>query len=361
MSKTLIKHLITGLGCIALPVSAAAENASIDSPKERFALAGYGDVSYIDAEGGNAAFTSRFVPIFLYQLNDKIHIESELEFSLGENGETETELEYADLHYYLTDSTIITAGKFLLPFGQFGPNLHPSWINRLPSMPGIYGGHGGNGTLTPLLPLMNDVGVSVSQTINLGNDSRLFIDAYVVNGPKAEVEEGELHGAEFEPNNGDNNDSKALGGRIAYAWLPRLEVGASFYQAAYDDAGNLDFSATGIDFNYIASFYSVRGEYIKTNMDKQEDIADPVSDEERDGFYLQGSWQARQLNIDALNPVELVLRRSEINKVDGGERWTFGANYWLSPSVSVKVAYEDTSLDDGNDDTRVFTQLAFGF
>jgi len=360
MSKKLIGQVMTGLGCAAASFVAIADS---DSPlaQGRFAMAGYGDVSYISADGGNDAFASRFIPIFLYQVNDKIHIESELEFGIGEDGETETELEYADLHYYLTDSTVITAGKFLLPFGQFGPNLHPSWINRLPSMPGIYGGHGGNGTMTPLLPLLSDVGVSASQTINLGGESRLFIDAYMVNGPKDDFEDGELHGAEFEPSNSDNNDSKALGGRIAYAWLPRLEVGASFYQGAYDPGGNLDFMATGIDFNYIAGFYTVRGEYIKTEMDKQEVPADPVTQEDRNGWYLQGSWQARQLNIDSLNPVELVLRRSEINKIDGGERWTVGANYWLSPSTALKLAFEDTSLDSGEDDNRIFTQLAFGF
>ena len=89
----------------------------------RFALGGYGDVGYKDSDFNNSAFAGRFVPIFLFQLNDKIHVESEIEFSIGEDGETETELEYADIHYFLTDRTTITAGTFLLPFGQFGPKI----------------------------------------------------------------------------------------------------------------------------------------------------------------------------------------------------------------------------------------------
>lgn len=368
MSNKLIRHVITGLGCASLSFMALADTGSSVLPQGRFVMAGYGDVNYIDPENSNSVFTSRFIPIFLYQLNDRIHIEAELEFSLGEDGETETELEYANVHYYLTDSTVMTAGKFLLPFGQFGPNLHPSWINRLPTLPGIYGGHGGNGSFTPLMPVMSDVGISAQQVFKINNDSRVFLDLYVVNGPKIEAEE-EGHdeaeesfpGVEFEPSNSDNNNSKALGGRLAYAWLPRLEIGGSYYQGAYDDAGDLDFTAIGIDFNYIASYYSIRSEYIKTEADARNDADNGTNSVDRDGWYLQGAWQMRQLNIDYLNPVELVLRRSEINKIDGGERWTVGANYWLSPSATIKLAYEDTSLDNNEDDTRIVTQFSFGF
>ena len=65
----------------------------------------------------SSAFSARFVPIFLFSLNDKMHVEAETEISLNEAGETEVELEYADIHYFLTDTTTVTAGKFLLPFG----------------------------------------------------------------------------------------------------------------------------------------------------------------------------------------------------------------------------------------------------
>ena len=36
----------------------------------------------------------------------------------------------SDIHYFVNNNTTITAGKFLLPFGQFSANWHPSWINR---------------------------------------------------------------------------------------------------------------------------------------------------------------------------------------------------------------------------------------
>ena len=121
----------------------------------------------------------------MFSLNDKMHIEAETEISVDENGETEVELEYADIHYFLSDTTTFTAGKFLLPFGQYGPNLHPSWINRSAFSPGIYGGLGGHGGYQPmqgLLPVMSDIGVGIQHIIPLGKNQKIFFDVYMTNG-----------------------------------------------------------------------------------------------------------------------------------------------------------------------------------
>ena len=154
MKKVLLQSAVAAAISMSLMTTATAqESSALDIG--RLALAGYGDVSYAyqpnmkDEEGNDIQnnVVARFVPIFLFQLSEKIHIEAELEFSTNAEGETETELEYANMHYFFNDNTIITAGKFLLPFGQFGANIHPSWINKAASNPGIYGGHGGNGII----------------------------------------------------------------------------------------------------------------------------------------------------------------------------------------------------------------------
>ena len=354
----------------AAPVAFAQEDSELDIG--RFVIAGYGDVSYIAQDDMNTNVVSRFVPIFLFQLSEKIHIESELEFSIDENGETEIEMEYADMHYFLNDNTTITAGKFLLPFGQFGPNLHPSWINKLPSMPGVYGHHGSS-SLASLLPILSDTGINIRNSFNVGS-GKLFTDFYVVSGPREEeadehdeepVEGEEVHAeefpeVEFESAKGDNNDDRAFGGRVAYAFLPQWEVGYSFYQGAYNHDGDLDFSASSIDFNWNGTFSSVRGEIINTITEGFHEDGD-IEEFDRNGWYVQGNWQMRQLGNDMLNPFELVLRRSEITKNNSGERWTFGVNYWLESSSVLKLAYEDTKLEDGDTDNRLFIQLAFGF
>lgn len=351
----------------------------------RSAITGYGDVGYEDSDFENDAFSGKFVPIFLYQLNDKIHVEAELEFSVNENGETETELEYADLHYFLTDRVTLTGGKFLLPFGQFGPNLHPSWINRLPTAPGLYGGHGGNGLMSGLIPILSDYGIAGQYSYELGENSRIFLDLYAVNGVSVEADDHDEeeveddHEAllfpelEFESSSSDNNDNKAIGGRLAFAFLPQLEIGASFYQSKYDNNDDLSFQAKAIDVNWIGQYWSVRGEYVRTDADALIELPGDDEDEDghdeifvensfdRNGWYAQAAWQARQLNMEMLNPVEFVVRHSRTRVVDEGERWTVGLNYWLTPSAALKLAVEDTDMDDGREDTRVFLQLSFGF
>jgi len=373
LSAAVASALLLTTALTTAPTIYAQESSGLDIG--RFAIAGYGDVTYADSDNMNNNVVSRFVPIFLFQLSEKIHIESELEFSIDENGETVVEMEYADLHYFLNDNTVVTAGKFLLPFGQFGPNLHPSWINKLPAVPGLYG-HGGNGSITPLIPVLNDTGLNVRNTWNLGDAGKLFTDFYVVSGPR---QEGAGHGGEaapadgdhgeggiefpdveFEAKKGDNNDTMAFGGRIAYAFLPQWEVGFSYYNGAYSDDGDLDYTMTNLDVNWTGTFASVRGEIINTTRQGENDEGG-VQNFDRNGWYVQGAWQARQLGQALLNPVEVVIRHSSISKFEGGDRTTLGLNYWLEPSAVLKVAYEDTSLDNGLDDNRVFMQLAFGF
>jgi len=363
---------LSTVAALSLCMSTALQAGESTLDIGRFAIAGYGDVSYIDANGVNSNVESRFVPIFLFQLSEKIHIETELEFSITETGETALEMEYADIHYFLNDNTTITAGKFLLPFGQFGPNLHPSWINKLPAVPGLYG-HGGNGTLTPLIPILSDTGVNVRNSFNVGS-GKLFTDFYVVSGPREEKEVPVVDGAVvadgghgsipevgFESGKGDNNDEKAFGGRVAYAMLPSIEVGYSFYNGSYSNDSQLDYKATAIDINWIGTFSTIRGEIIDTSTDFIDEADGNIDVFDRSGWYVQGTWQMRQLGKTMLNPVELVLSYAEISKALEGERWTFGVNYWLESSAALKFAFEKTKLQDGDQDHRVLVQLAFGF
>jgi len=249
-----------------------------------------------DAEGNDIQnnVTARFIPIFLFQMSEKIHIEAEIEFATTATGETETILEYANMHYFFNDNTIITAGKFLLPFGQFGANLHPTWINKAASNPGIYGGHGGNGSLNGVTGIMNDIGVNVANVWILGDAGRIFTDFYSVSGPRQEAGHG--GGVDREVKKGDNNDTFAFGGRVAYAFLPAYEVGYSYYSGAYSNDGDLNYTAYTIDFNWIGSFASIRGEIFGSTAETEGVInnEDAVKDFSKSGFYIQGTWQARQ-------------------------------------------------------------------
>jgi len=374
-----------GLLAFASSTTAFQVYATPQDDTGRFVFAGYGDVKYEKSDlQDSSAFSARFVPIFLFSLNDKMHVEAETEISLNEAGETEIELEYADIHYFLTDTTTITAGKFLLPFGQFSANWHPSWINRTPWTPGIYGSHGSSQAMTPLLPILSDVGIAVQQTFYFSSKQKIFLDLYVTNGASAEAhaeeevvdehdeeaEEGEdEHAAafpevEFEATSGDNNKNKAFGGRIAYAFLPAIEIGASYYTAKYDEDERLDITAQGFDINLIGSHYLIRGEYISTETDgleeEDEHEAADIAVFKRNGWFLQSVFQAGQI-WPQLGGTELVVEYAKTNKFAEAKRWVAGVNYWLDARSVIKFSYEDTDVKVGDDDQRLAVQYSYGF
>jgi len=390
LSAAIATALVLSTGTVS-----AGEGSSLDVG--RLAISGYGDVTLIsqdnlkDANGNNVQnnVQARFIPIFLFQMSEKIHIESELEISTTPEGETEVVLEYLNMHYFLNDNTILTAGKFLLPFGQFGANLHPSWINKGASNPGIYGGHGGNGSLGGVTGIMGDTGVNVSNTWSLGDAGKVFTDFYVVSGPRQEAGD-HGGGVDMDVKKGDNNASFAYGGRVAYAFLPQWEIGVSYYTGDYSDDGDLNYNAYNIDFNWIGSFASVRGEIFGSTAETEgedepvppeEHGEDWIKDFDKEGWYIQGTWQARQLGKAWLNPIELVVRYSDSSSdFDGsispdfeedagrmGSRMYYGVNYWLEPSAVLKFGAESTSIDNEGGglgelvDDRIFLQLAFGF
>lgn len=355
-------------------VMAAEETDAL--PNGRVVIAGYGNVMYESSNlQDSSSFSAQFNPIMLFRLSDELHIETELEISLDDQGETELELEYAKLHYFINDTITLTAGKFLLAFGQFSQNLHPSWINRSPWTPGIYGSHGSTQAMTPLLPVLSDVGVAVQKTFVFSSKQKIFLDLYVSNGARSEgaahQEEAEgfeeEHGEEFpevgfEASNGDNNKDKAVGGRIAYAFLPGLEIGASYYTASYDDDELLDISAKGIDINLMVNHFLIRGEYIQTDTDGLEADGDSIGihNFKRDGWYLQGIWHLGQLT-PALSRMEIVVERARVNKFEKSDRWVYGINYWLDGRSVIKIAYEDTNVVNGKDDKRFAIQFSYGF
>ena len=368
---------------------------------EDILLTGFTELTY--ESGDNLvedSYRGKLNPVLLVNLSETLFFESEFEISFNDEGDIEKEVEYANIYYFLNDSWTIRAGQFLLPFGQFSLNIHPSWINRSPWTPGVYGSHDSSQSMTALLPVMSDKGFSVQKTYVFSQGSKLTFDAYVTYGARSEIdqhdeeaviddhdleeleedlhEEGEDEGDAiadsedghaldipeiiFETRGGDNNNDRALGGRVAYAFLPGIEIGASFYKATYDDAKALDFKAKGLDINLLAKHFLLRGEYIDTEVEGwvEENELIEINNFKRDGWYLQGTWHLGQLG-SVFDKTELVMERSKVSNFEVSDRWMYGLNYWFDGRSVVKMAYEETNLNDGRKDNRFAIQVSYGF
>jgi hypothetical protein len=330
-------------------------------PTNHVVLSGYGTAGYLFKPQGihENAFRTGISPIFLYQFQDRVLFESELEFELSE-GVTETGLEYAQVDVFLNDNLTFVGGKFLLPFGVFGERLHPTWINKFPTHPPIYGhDEPGFGT-APILPILSDVGLMLRGAVAPG-PWQLALSAYVSQGPAAEEgaadEVPEWH---FPASSGDNNTGKAVGGRVDLVLPPLAEVDVSVLHGTYDDASELGLTGWNIAGELHKAGVEIRGEYLQTR--QAVDTPGGIETLVRDGFYIQSSYRWR--------PWEPVFRWTQafdgklggVTEVPGAWQAGFGLDYWISPSIAVMGAYELNREKEAEvDNDRIVIHIAFGF
>lgn len=297
-------------------------------------------------------------------------LEAEVAFGAETNEEgeteTETELEYLSLDLFLNDYMTLVVGKFISPVGQFQQNLHPSWINKLPSAPiGFGAGHGGASQATPIA----DVGAQMRGGFAL-KDTRFNYALVVGNGPRiiAEEHEGdvEIEGLDTSGTVSDLNNNKSVGGRLGFLPIPNLEVGVSALTAtaAYvgDEAiDDRDYDVYGADFYYAPDYIknlTLRGEYVKTELGAGGAGEEDADEKTWEAWYVQASYFIEQYKL------EPVLRYGEYENSHGETQtqWAPALNYRFSSNIIAKFAYEFNEID-GEDEVsdRFVMQLAYGF
>jgi hypothetical protein len=316
-------------------------------------LAGYGFVQYVDRENSNGTFQlGSFSPIFHYQYKDLLMMEAEVEMGFDADGGTETNLEYAALDLFLNDHATLVAGQFLSPIGQFRQNLHPAWINKLPSMPLGFTEDGAN-------PL-SELGVELRGGFPVGTQ-RANYAIYVGNGPRLIDNDGELE-VQTDGNNQDQNQNKTLGGRIGFLPLPNLEIGLSAAggKANLPGESQRDYSVVDADFALQpSSVVELRGEYVKTKVGALGSSA--ISD-----AHTWKAWYVQASHKFAPRAWEGVVRYGEFDSPGSTQthkQTAFGVNYLFASNVIAKLDYELNRGESGTtaDDNRVAVQLAYGF
>ena len=360
---------------LSLTTAAAAQDGT-PLTRANIVFTGYGSATYEAALNDEFAndFTASISPIFLYNMGGDVLFETELEFGLSGEATTTT-LEYAQIDYLGFERVIITAGKFLVPFGIFGDRLHPTWINKLPTAPLLFGHAHGGVAEGSLLPVLSDAGVMVKFAQPLRSGWGLNLSLYVTQGPTLVDETAgdgdghdDDHGADPDgptslvaPAVGfgiafdDNNKNKMLGGRLGLVKGPNFEVNFSAFNAMYDEGNFLSYNAHAVSLQWGLQGVEFRGEYVHLMQEFQRDQTFPTLI--TSGYYLQlarriGRWEPvvrwSQL-LDATIDSEAVR--------PGEEVLTLGFDYWIDATIPVKLAYEfRPDSDDG-----LVLQWAFGF
>ena len=333
--------------------------------KAKFMVTGYLDWTYIwsqkeDPDPSIGTFDLfHFNPIFLFQIEDKLMAEAEVEY---EHGGGEIVLEYAQLDYFLNDYVTVTGGKFLVPFGVFNNKLHPSWISKVPGRPLA------NDQVVPVG--WSEAGVMASGGIPISGYSKANYAVYLVNG---------LEGDEGDPirdlrKEGDDRDSennnKAVGGRLGIIPIKEIEIGASAYTGKYDNVISpklsLNFFGVDAEFHY-KDFFELRGEFDQADQEVTDFSApDSVGFKVKRGYYAQAALKLSPLEVDLLNSAEVAVR---ISRQDfGGEAddiWevTPGINYYVTNTGIIRFFYRFNLEKEAfkEDNNQIIFQFAMGF
>ncbi len=346
--------------------------------RSTFLVTGYGATTFEKEEGRNSLFETSFNPIFLWKPSEKFLFEGELEFEVEEEG-NEIGMEFGQIWYLPSDYITFGFGKFLSPNNMFMERLHPAWINKLPDMPMGLSDHGP----VPLLA-STQIGAQVRGAFPVGS-GRIGYAFYISHGPTLVAEEDTLseptsalnkagypavaeEGTEEEEeeegvpvgfldfsNVPENNSDKAIGGRITFLPVPQLEIGYGFETAKVGTPGTefADIRSLNnvVDFTYVNDIdplkgqVDIRGQWVWLHIDRADEP--PLNyDNTSNGGFAQIAYMPSNVDNPFFKNLEFVFRFDRLDLPDGAEfnpkltRYSFGLNYWFTPSSVLKIAYE---------------------
>jgi hypothetical protein len=339
----------------------------------KFLLAGWAEGMFEARNGEVSTFSASFNPIFLWELTPKILFDSRLEIEPSGGG-TNVNLVNAQISYLLNDYITLGVGEFFSPSNVFVERFEPQWINKLPDRPlGVY--HG-------VLPNIS-VGAQVRGGFPIG-PTRANYAFYVSNGPVLNTFDPRSAGTLDFNSYTDNNDNKAVGGRVGFLPIAGVEVGYGFETSKPGFQGtpfhdvqalvqSVDLEVTR-DSDLLKGRVNVFAQYAWSHVDHA--IYDPDGSmgfgplpltAKRDGGYAELAYRATKFDYDCLRNLEMIFRWDHLSRDPSGlgdpeeTRWTLGLNYWLSPSTVLKAAYEWDQPNGQPNKNALLLQTAMGF
>ena len=339
----------------------------------KFLLAGWADGMFEARNGQVSTFSASFNPIFLWELTPKLLFDSRLEIEPSGGG-TNVNLVNAQISYLLNDYIALGAGEFFSPSNVFVERFEPQWINKLPDRPlAVY--HG-------ILPNIS-IGAQARGGFPIGL-TRVDYAFYVSNGPVLNTFDPRRAGTLDFNSYTDNNDNKAVGGRVGFLPVRGVEVGYGFETSKPGFQGTsfsrvqalvqtVDLEVTR-DSDLLKGRVNLFAQYAWSHVDHA--VYDPDGSlgfgplaftSKQDGGYAEMAYRPTKLDNDFLRNLEMIFRWDHLSRDPSGlgdpeeTRWTLGLNYWLSPSTVLKAAYEWDQPNAEPNRSALLIQMAMGF
>ncbi|NQV30067.1 MAG: porin [Candidatus Marinimicrobia bacterium] len=338
--------IVTVVSLIGMtPLNLPAQSGTPEKQNSILHVSGYAHTGFEYEVDGASSFTiGSFSPIFHFLYKELLLMETELEIEAEEDGSTGLMMEYLTLDLFLNDYVTLVVGKYLSPLGQFKQNLHPSWINKMPTAP-LGFGHGG------VIPSA-DIGIQLRGGLPI-NKMRIEFAFSIDNGPQYALGD-DHHGGDGGPvlsHAGftvDDNNDKVLGGRIGFLPIPNAGLAVSFARG-----GVVSLDGVGVDYGVLGFDSNWRPAFMKNLELRAEYIGKTAGDDSFSTYYVQSAYLLPH-NFEA------VLRYGQMDKNgDQEQQSAVGLNYLFSANIIAKLAYESTKDETTVD--RVVVQLAYGF
>jgi hypothetical protein len=379
VKKTIASILM--IGVLVSPM-VAADYKSLDSEKgsggyaitafdrnasRKVALGGYFDTEFISKDGSSTFRAHRLVLETSAQLHKNLLFSSEIEFEYGakiagDSTDTDGELKIEQVwfDYRLNDALTTRTGIVLVPFGRLN-QLHDSDV-RDTTERGVFAKY--------IVPTTwSDTGAGLLGQLEFG-DVEVSYEGYLINGLNAAPTAAKGIRSSRPGFKTDNNENKAIVGRLGLSPYQGLVVGVSGYTGTYDTDGDKSIGMFGLDASWKNGPAEVVAEWAQIDAN-QETSATPQT---LSGYYVEGRYHLSPAWLksglpDFKHPVITLFGRLGSVDLDTSvedsmdiTQYTFGLNFRPIENVAYKFEYEiNEEKTDATDNNAFIASIAVGF
>ncbi len=301
------------------------------------------DERTVDGVTGHT-FSLSSIAIFLgLRITDDLWVKTEVEY-VGEDG-GEIELDLAVLEWEAVEKLLtVSVGINYVPFGverfYYAPNRNPLIDRPAPFrrvFPGTYG----------------DLGVFVKGRLDTESGFGLRWELAVVNGLRGPERDDR---PTLETNIvRDNNDDKAVAGRLGAVLRPGLEIGASGYVGRHDDDARRLLHLFGVDLRAEVGGFRLVAEYVLGNVEEERLNGGSFH---RWGYYVTLvyrwepevfaiDWLEGSLRIDGIDGDSRVRDHLDVDRLSAGLGWSPVEHFFVK--LEYQWAFERGGSEIDND------------
>lgn len=327
------RWLIAALSVLSFAHRADAQNAQDAHVQETHA--GYipvisGGGGYIhNVNGGVTTLLPQINPILLVPFGRHVLLESRTDFSGFFQRQDQTSgpfkgkvfktVDFAQIDWLANSHAIVSAGKYLLPFGLYNERLVPVWIRNLQDSP---------------------VTAAIG-TRNSGAGDGIMLRGVAVQTSKYSIQYSSYFSARSNIN--QLQAARTAGGDASiFLTQPRLEAGVSYQRFLQQR-----------NINSVATYISWQPRAMPLDLKAEGDFSYNGR-----GYWIEAAYRLQQMNIPTVvRRVQVVTRMQQFFPLHGGgnslpavdtHRVDFGLNYYLRDDLRFVSSYGRSFSSQGN-------------